>query len=135
MDQPGLLNRVEIHVVRAEAGTDIAVEQKLPLGILRQGDECQRRTGGAGPAQRADIHAIIGQGLYQEAAEAVLPGFPHQGGLDAQPGQAHGDVRGGATGSLVEGGCGHQIGAGSDRHEIDQQLAHGDRVCHVDLIR
>jgi hypothetical protein len=135
MDQPGLLDGLEVHVVAAEAGADIAVEEKFPLGIFRQGDECQRCAGVTRQAQRADIHAIVGQGLHQEAAEAVLPGFPHQGALDAQPGQAHRDIGGSTPGSLMKGGCGYQIGAGGDRYEINQQLAYGDRVRHVGLIQ
>ena len=125
-DDLELVARIEVGEQRdAAADAEVAVDFTHPDAVLDNLRWCIEH----------DIHAVVGQGLHQEAAEAVLPGFPHQGALDAQPGQAHRDIGGSTPGGLMKGGCGRQIGAGGDRYEIDQQLAYGDRVCHVGLIQ
>ena len=76
----------------------------------------------------------LAQRVGQEMAERVVADHAQKGARDPQPGQAHRDVGRGPARRLDEGRRVGEAGAGSGRHEVDQQIADADHLGHVVLL-
>ena len=111
-------------------GAGVAVEHELALAVGAQRDEGQGGPRAGLEAQRADVDALVAEGIGEEVAEGVVAHLAHEGAFHPQAGEAHGDVGRGPARSPREGRRVDEAGAGDRGHEIDQEVTDAENVGH-----